>query len=433
MHRMLWLILLALSFGVQAQESPIGFEPTPDPPPLRDLDAIVRKGKVWSTTPAEAEKAWADYGFTWTDDHRTSARSVYPSLVFRDCPVVEALAYFEDGHCSSFTYNIYTRGDIGDVQAEPFRKVLGIVEEAVTGFMKTKPRDLKNFGTEGIDKEAKVWAQAHLAVQLEWSITDEGGRGERPQFMRLRVFPAENGTVSLVQRGPERVRMTALRQNLVKAENGDVYVGNVPMVDQGDKGYCASAVTERILRYYGRNVDQHEIAQISQSGSNGTTQELLVQGIKENASKLGLKIQQLDALDEREYKAMVRAYNRIAKAKDIPQLSDSTIRSGYAMIQMNVPEMIEARASTTNYKKFHKEVLENIKRGVPITWIVMLGRIREDPPVGSGGHMRLIIGYNEETDALLYTDTWGQGHELKRLPMPDAYCMTLAYLLMLPK
>ena len=45
-------------------------------------------------------------------------------------------------------------------------------------------------------------------------------------------------------------------------------------------------------------------------------------------------------------------------------------------------------------------------------------------PQASGGHMRLIIGYNEKTKEILYTDTWGAGHELKRMPADWAFAIT---------
>ena len=45
-------------------------------------------------------------------------------------------------------------------------------------------------------------------------------------------------------------------------------------------------------------------------------------------------------------------------------------------------------------------------------WSVLVGRVKEKPPVqGAGGHMRLIIGYNDKTSELLYSDSWGRGHE----------------------
>ena len=37
---------------------------------------------------------------------------------------------------------------------------------------------------------------------------------------------------------------------VIKDPDGAVYIGGVPMVDQGRKGYCACAATIRLLRAY---------------------------------------------------------------------------------------------------------------------------------------------------------------------------------------
>ena len=38
--------------------------------------------------------------------------------------------------------------------------------------------------------------------------------------------------------------------------------------------------------------------------------------------------------------------------------------------------------------------------------------------------MRLIIGYNTKTNELLFSDSWGAGHEKKRMPLDDAWSIT---------
>ena len=50
----------------------------------------------------------------------------------------------------------------------------------------------------------------------------------------------------------------------------------------------------------------------------------------------------------------------------------------------------------------------------------------ENPPLPQtfGGHMRLIIGYNAKTKEILYSDSWGAGHELKRMPEDWAFAIT---------
>jgi hypothetical protein len=53
-------------------------------------------------------------------------------------------------------------------------------------------------------------------------------------------------------------------------------------------------------------------------------------------------------------------------------------------------------------------------------------------PQTRGGHMRLIIGYNPKTDEVVYTDSWGKGHEYKKMPMAQAYACSMAVYNMSP-
>ena len=67
----------------------------------------------------------------------------------------------------------------------------------------------------------------------------------------------------------------------------------------------------------------------------------------------------------------------------------------------------------------------HINEGTPLLWTVMLGKVTEkEIPQASGGHMRLIIGYNSKTGEILYSDSWGAGHELKRMAADDAWTIT---------
>ena len=79
----------------------------------------------------------------------------------------------------------------------------------------------------------------------------------------------------------------------------------------------------------------------------------------------------------------------------------------------------------SGYAKFLKGIRERTKRGVPLFWNVQLGLC---PEAGasevSGGHTRLIIGYNEEKNEIIYTDTWGSGHEHKYMPDDWAWTIT---------
>ena len=58
-------------------------------------------------------------------------------------------------------------------------------------------------------------------------------------------------------------------------ENGDVYVKDIPMVDQGPKGYCAPATFERAMRHAGVAADMYLLATLATTGGGGTNTEKL--------------------------------------------------------------------------------------------------------------------------------------------------------------
>ena len=67
--------------------------------------------------------------------------------------------------------------------------------------------------------------------------------------------------------------------------------------------------------------------------------------------------------------------------------------------------------------------VEAIDEGIPLAWALMLGLYPEDgkTPQTGGGHMRTIIGYNKEKDSIIFTDTWGAGHEKKYMKFDDSF------------
>jgi hypothetical protein len=64
----------------------------------------------------------------------------------------------------------------------------------------------------------------------------------------------------------------------------------------------------------------------------------------------------------------------------------------------------------------------------------MVGVVPEEPALsGYGGHMRVIQGINEVRGELLYSDSWGQGHEDKRMALDDAWAITTGLYLVEPR
>ena len=76
---------------------------------------------------------------------------------------------------------------------------------------------------------------------------------------------------------------------------------------------------------------------------------------------------------------------------------------------------------------FKKGIKKSIDNGRPLAWALMLGIIPEaDIPQAQGGHMRTILGYNDKTQMIYYSDSWGKGHEMKEMSMVDAFYVSMA-------
>jgi hypothetical protein len=46
--------------------------------------------------------------------------------------------------------------------------------------------------------------------------------------------------------------------------------------------------------------------------------------------------------------------------------------------------------------------------------------------------MRLITGYNNKTGEIIYSDSWGARHSMKRMPADNAFAMTTGLYYMEP-
>jgi len=93
---------------------------------------------------------------------------------------------------------------------------------------------------------------------------------------------------------------------------------------------------------------------------------------------------------------------------------------------MDVDVLREVRnKNKSDLNRLIHAVQSHIDAGTPLLWMVMLGKVPEpEIPQNAGGYMRLMIGYNSKTNEVLFSDSWGAGHELKRMSATDAWTIT---------
>lgn len=81
------------------------------------------------------------------------------------------------------------------------------------------------------------------------------------------------------------------------------------------QGYCAVATGERVLRYYGKDADQHELAQACQT-DGGTSGQKFEEQMKRVATRFGLRFQTyLSGTDDRLISKIIKDYTIAGKRR----------------------------------------------------------------------------------------------------------------------
>lgn len=403
------------------------------------IEDLVTDAKLWERTRGEFTDAYRELGFRWTSRDKRECRAVGDLSLTDGIPVEEVLVRFEDDAAAAVALSIYNRGDAGDIAFGKFTSIGENLTRWLGQTCDSRGRQLDGLRATGIRRKARQWRKTPHLYRLEWAVSTVVGQSDhRPEYIRLELLPAATagGTLGDRTRTPTPLE---LRQNVAERENGDQVIEGIPMVDQGQKGYCAVAVMDRVLTYLGRDVDQHELAQIADTGTRGGTDpESLRKALRRFAGHFKIHVGAIQEFDMDELRDLVRDYNRQADRAEKPEieLPDHGVILLNDIYRAMEPKLVVAarESDRTGMNNFRNAVRRGIRDGVPLVWSVMLGVVKE-PGLrqAGGGHMRLIIGHNPDTDEILYSDTWGRGHEEKRMPLAHAWAITTNLYRIMPR
>ena len=403
-----------------------------------DLGELFASKEAWSESAVDFTVDHARDGFEFASQKRDIVNCLtYGASGWRGIPAYESRIYYGAEGATRVEISLYNRGDDrsgGALDEAELKKLLAKVAALVEPNGKIgapSKRKLKNGGFAYV----RDWPKADPAVELAWGMTGERKGARTADYVRLTLTPkAESRTKGAAKTVSGSAAKAKVKANVTKNAEGDVFIKNVPMVDQGQKGYCAVATSERVLRYYGQTVDEHELAQMAGSTAEGGTNiREMRETVREVGSKCRLGYVEIVTFSSnlRDLEQEVADYNREAKTAKEPTLSiddfteGNLIHIGSIRAAMKPKVLKKMRMKDTRFKRFLAGVKTQVDQGIPVIWGVTLGIFPEPGlPQSSGGHLRLIIGYNAKTKEILYSDSWGAGHELKRMPEDWAFAIT---------
>jgi Peptidase_C39 like family len=193
------------------------------------------------------------------------------------------------------------------------------------------------------------------------------------------------------------IRARALA-NLEKRPSGDIVIGDIPMVDQGPKGYCVPATAERAMRYLGIPADMYVLANAGQSGfGGGTSVQVLLEGM---ADQIRSKRRSFDA------------WQGPLKLKDLAKYIDKGVPVMWALFSTKefndlADKRTEERKSVADWASWKAKVnAEALTNSLP--------RDTET------GHVVLIIGYNKDTNEFAFSDSWGERFKERWITFTEA-------------
>lgn len=222
----------------------------------------------------------------------------------------------------------------------------------------------------------------------------------RDEYVAVRLAPPgemeEGGAV-------ERVPSAELREKLLarveRRPNGDVILRELPMVDQGPKGFCVPATMERMLRYLGIPADMYLLAMAANTRpGGGTTINDLLWAVGDTVRRHGRRIQ------------------TVAGRPEINQIS-RWIESGLPVLwAINTSKTVDhlinehtrQRAGVTDWKAWN-ENLKAARRDA-----------RKLSREATEGHVCLMVGFNRETGEIALSDSWGPGYEERWITVEEA-------------
>jgi len=384
-----------------------------------DFDFLMNHAAIWTLTPEQLDQRFESPAFDqqpffkWLTSQHDRARftrrpfgnvRVGLSLLSGKVAAEEVLLDFEGGVLKRATASIYNRGDAGPMTKEAFERLIAQCGKEIGQQLQVTPKRQTQPQGSALKNVGWIWSAAGADVLMEHNDLTAATKSAAvvPEYLRIKIAPSNNRDwsmgVSTLGRSTSTLTKRDLLRRVVKIGKTGARIEGVPMVDQGEKGYCVLASFQRLFEFYQIPCDQHELAQLlGSSPESGTSGEAIER-----------RIGALDRRFETRFQVLI---GRTMNPKDAEKL---------------------------DAKRFARMVKTQIDRGMPLLWAMRLGIADEDPPLPrrgqiSGGHMRMIIGYDEEADQILFTDSWGAGHELKRMKTADAFRSTDGLFVVQPK
>lgn len=365
-------------------------------------------GPLWeSEAKAVAERlGWPrESETTFAESFRAYPREDYRFLGAR--PFSAAL-YGEDGKVSGLSIVFANKGDsFGAAGGGEQHFIKGKpVPEGLEGFRLIMANDAETIGAAltGLlgEPQSQRFGEGETRTRVDrW---DWNGHALLLSFVEDEYVGLMVQTVDFAEkrgrttRVPEATIRARTRSGIEKRDNGDVVLANLPMVDQGPKGYCVPATIERCMRYLGIPADMYLLAMAGETRiGGGTSVDLLLENIGQDIKRKGRKFDK---------------WTGDLKMRDVKKAIDSGVPFVWALQSTRAFNDLanvrtEARKGGGDFASYAAKVKAESEST----------QLQPDPETN---HVVIVIGYNESTNEIAFSDSWGERYRERWITIPEA-------------
>ena len=318
-----------------------------------DLGTLFAQKESWTGKSEFFAVEHAKEGFVFASEDREIVNCLkHDTCTWHGLQVWEAKVYFdksgEEERVARVELSLYNRGDAGDetLDVAGLKAKIDAVAKKVAPDERKAPSPEKTTLRNGGLRFRRAFAKADPAAELVWGLSaPDDNKVRTVEYLRLTLTPKgemKAKSTKLAKRAEGKAGKAKIKDNVTKSPNGDVYIDNVPMVDQGQKGYCAAATAERVLKYYGVDVDEHTVAQAAGTTADGGTSVLKMRDAIREIGKtfhLSTKViygdfdqsvnKRIESVEDE-----VKAYNRMARRMKKKPIEERvyTLRQGNTIV-----------------------------------------------------------------------------------------------------